>query len=157
MMANSEHYERYKDLYKRRASDRRKDKLYTTYLRMCERCSQGSNNPKYRLYRERGIKVLFDGPQHFKKWALSNGYEPGLTIDRIDPFGHYEPSNCRWVSHEENSRRASARPIIREDGIEFPSIAEASRQMGVSSVAIRKAIKYNRRSAGYHWSYKCTV
>lgn len=154
---NSEHYEKYKDLYKRRAANNRKDKLYNTYLRMCERCSHGSNNPKYKIYRERNIQVLFDGPQHFKEWALANGYEPGLTIDRIDPFGNYEPSNCRWITLQENSARSGAIPIIRDDGTEFESIAEASRQMGVSNVAIRIAIKNKTRSAGYYWSYKCTV
>ncbi len=155
---NSEHYEKYKDLYKKRAADSRKDKLYTVYLRIHERCSKGSNNPNYKTYRDRNIQVLFDSPQHFKEWAMANGYEPGLTIDRINPYGNYEPSNCRWVTLQENSGRATARAIIRvEDNTEFPSIAEASRQMGVSSVAIREAMKYNRRSAGYHWSYKCTV
>ena len=154
---NSEHYEKYKDLYKRRAKERRKDKLYTIYLRMCERCSKGSNNPKYKLYRERNIQVLFDGPQHFKEWALSHGYKPGLTIDRIDPYGNYEPSNCRWVTLEENSGRASAKQVYRDDGVEYESVSEASRQNNVSSTAIRYAISHGTKSAGHHWSYQRTV
>lgn len=154
---NSPHYEKYKELYKARAKKRREQPIYNTYLRMCERCSPGSQNKKYRLYRERGIKVLFNGPQHFIQWSLENGWSEGLTIDRIDPFGHYSPDNCRWITLEENSRRATAKPVMRSDGIEYPSIKYASRANNVSDTAIREAIKHNRKSAGYYWSYKSTV
>lgn len=151
---NSEHYEKYKDLYKRRARERRKDKLYTIYLRMRERCSMGSKNKNYATYRERGIKVLFDSPQHFKEWSYANGYREGLTIDRIDPFGHYSPENCRWVSHEENSGRATARRVRRCcDRIEFKSIKEASRVHGVSDTAIRNALAKGTKSGGHYWEY----
>lgn len=149
---NSPHYEKYKDLYKRRAKERAKDKLYTTYLRMCERCSQGSNNPNYRLYRERGIKVLFESPGHFKEWSKANGWQEDLTIDRIDPHGHYSPENCRWITHKQNSGRASAKKIQREDGRIYESLAEAARQHGVSGTAIRIAIKRGTRSGGYYWN-----
>ncbi|MFV8290790.1 hypothetical protein ACNNMX_01925 [Aerococcus viridans] len=37
----------------------------------------------------------------FRDWALSNGYDDNLTIDRIDVYGIYEPSNCRWISRSE--------------------------------------------------------
>lgn len=43
----------------------------------------------------------------FKTWALANGYNDKLTIDRLDSKKDYEPQNCQWVSLEENSRRAS--------------------------------------------------
>lgn len=40
-------------------------------------------------------------------WAKKNGYRDGLTIDRIDPCGNYEPNNCRWLTRAENARRAA--------------------------------------------------
>ena len=41
----------------------------------------------------------------FEKWALENGYQKGLTIDRINPDDDYKPSNCRWITRSENSKR----------------------------------------------------
>lgn len=152
---NSEHYEKYKELYKSRAKVHREDRLYNTYLRMCERCSKGSKNPKYKTYRDRDIKVEFSGPEHFREWSLGNGYKDGLTIDREDAYKNYSPSNCRWITLEENSGRATAKEIVRSDGQEYPSIKQASRENGVSDTAIRNAIKKDRKSAGYYWQYKC--
>ena len=41
--------------------------------------------------------------ENFKKWALESGYNDSLTIDRINNKGDYEPSNCQWITIEENA------------------------------------------------------
>lgn len=59
-------------------------------------------------YAGRGIQVCaeWDNYPAFRAWALAHAYEVGLSIDRIDPAGHYEPGNCRWIPFAENARLA---------------------------------------------------
>ena len=49
-------------------------------------------------------------------WALSNGYEDNLTIDRKDETKDYSPDNCRWITGEENARWKSTTNRIDVDG-----------------------------------------
>jgi hypothetical protein len=37
----------------------------------------------------------------FKAWALANGYDDSLTIDRKDTLGDYSPANCRWATRKQ--------------------------------------------------------
>lgn len=82
--------------------------LRYTWSGMKQRCY----NPKiksYKTYGARGIRVcdewLHDYPR-FAEWASNNGWEPGLTIDRIDPDGNYCPENCRFITRSKNAKRA---------------------------------------------------
>ena len=64
---------------------------------------------KYSDYGGRGITICDEWKNDVKSfydWAMSNGYEEnkGLSIDRIDNDGNYEPSNCRWVSNNIQNR-----------------------------------------------------
>lgn len=78
-------------------------RLHKIYEHMMYRCY----NPKsvnYKYYGARGIGVCEEwrnNPMLFKKWALSNGYNSTLTLDRIDSNKGYSPDNCRWVTMKE--------------------------------------------------------
>ncbi|MBS4171915.1 hypothetical protein [Bacillus sp. FJAT-49736] len=53
----------------------------------------------------------------FYEWSMSNGYKEGLSIDRINNDGNYEPSNCRWVTQAKQSRNKSNNRFITIDGM----------------------------------------
>lgn len=80
-------------------------KLYTTWKAMRERCYTKSSS-SYSRYGGIGVKICEEWNDFsiFKKWAMENGYSEDLTIDRINPYGNYEPSNCRWVTKTQQSR-----------------------------------------------------
>ncbi len=52
----------------------------------------------------------------FYNWAISNGYQSNLTIDRIDNNKGYEPSNCRWATPTEQVRNRSNTLYITYQG-----------------------------------------
>lgn len=81
-------------------------RLRPVWRGMKARC-YNPNSPKYKDYGKRGITVCDEWKWDFlafRTWAETNGYQEGLTIDRINVNGNYEPSNCRFISLTENNR-----------------------------------------------------
>jgi hypothetical protein len=63
----------------------------------------------YKWYGQTGIAICDEwknNPKEFELWAVSNGYNDTMTIDRVESDRNYSPENCQWISREENSRKA---------------------------------------------------
>lgn len=87
----------------------RRTKLYGLWLNIKDRCNN-KNNSHFKYYGEKGIKMCEQWANDysaFMKWALENGYVEGLSIERIDNNKGYEPSNCKWITKEEQARNRS--------------------------------------------------
>lgn len=83
-------------------------RLYRIWADMIQRCENPKSN-NYKHYGARGISLINEWKNfdNFYDWATKNGYENGLSIDRIDVNKNYEPNNCRWVTREvqDNNKR----------------------------------------------------
>ena len=83
------------------------------------------------------------------QWATSNGWKPGLTIDRIDNSRGYEPSNCRFITALEQARNRTNNKLtadkVREIKAQLGKVSQQAlaKRYGVSDYAIY-AIKTGR-------------
>ena len=87
-----------------RLSNGKKEKLYSIWIAMNQRCSN-PNDRNYFRYGGRGITVCSEWKKDyeaFRSWCFSHGYAQGLELDREDNNGSYTPDNCRFVTHREN-------------------------------------------------------
>lgn len=95
-----------------------KSRIYRTYHHMIDRCCNESD-AKFNNYGGRGIKVCEEWRTDFLKfynWAIQNGYEETLTIERINVNGNYEPDNCTWIPANEQARNRTNQNIVEYNG-----------------------------------------
>lgn len=100
------------------------------------------NAINFEYYGAKGITICsewlldFD---NFRRWAIANGYEDTLTIDRIDPSKGYYPENCRWVSMQMQNRNRSNCRYITYDGV-TKTVAEWARTIGITERGLTKRL-----------------
>ena len=98
-----------------------KPRTFSIWAGMKARCY----NPKaisYKNYGAKGITVCDEWLtfENFHNWAIKNGYNDNLQIDRIDNNKGYCPENCRWVTITENMRNQTQTRNITVYGITLP-------------------------------------
>lgn len=129
--------------YKHRIDENKR--LWGIWNGMKRRCLSECDE-RYHQYGGRGITIdssWLESFDNFVEWALSNGYEDGLTIERIDVNGNYCPENCKWISLREQAsnkrdtiwvdyhgRHVQLRKLCIERGLKYDSIHNRIMTMG---------------------------
>ena len=105
-------------------------KLHNIWCGMNNRCNP--NNKYTERYGKRGICICDQWKDYtvFAEWARSNGYEDGLTIERIDVNGNYCPENCTWIPMKKQARNRRTTHWVEYHGVRM-SLAEACEKAGL--------------------------
>lgn len=105
---------------------KRKTQLYRVWAGIKDRTNPDNHNCKDN-YRKLGVKMCkewHDSFETFYEWAINNGYKEEklpngrnkYEIDRIDTYGDYEPSNCRWITNKEQMNNQTTNKLITYKG-----------------------------------------
>ena len=93
---------------------------YVAWMNMLARC-RNAKHPRFKQYGAKGVTVC-ERWLKFENFIADMGKKPSpdLTLDRINPEGNYEPSNCRWISFDENRRNRRQKNLACES----PNLAQ---------------------------------
>lgn len=99
------------------------------------------NNPKYSIYGGRGI-VICARWSSFENFLSDMGERPGdgYSLDRINVDGAYEPTNCRWATHEQQQNNRRNNVLLLVDG-ELVTLSRAARLRGLRPDTVQQRLK----------------
>lgn len=98
-------------------------RLSSIFYNMKTRC-ENKNHKDYKNYGAKGISICkeWNKVKYFVEWALENGYDDSLTIDRKNNKLGYSPDNCRWVNmniQQSNKRKLCKINSSGKRGVSF--------------------------------------
>jgi len=103
--------------------------VYASWWHMIDRCNNKENN-RYKYYGGRGISVC-DRWMDINTFYRDMGDKPdGLTIERIDNNGNYEPDNCKWATIAEQNRNNTRTILIKYEN-KVRCVSEWARIIGI--------------------------
>lgn len=122
-------------------------RLFKIWGSMLERCNR-KKHPQYMNYGGRGISVCdqwngMQGFYNFREWALENGYDETLTIDRINVNGDYSPENCRWATVKEQMNNKRNNHLVNANG-EVMTATQCSELYGIPKSTVRWRSEHGR-------------
>ncbi|MBQ3265227.1 MAG: hypothetical protein IJH07_05565 [Ruminococcus sp.] len=118
-----------------------KERLYNIWGCMRQRCNN-PRNPSYPHYGGKGVTICeeWNDYQEFRNWALANGYDDTLSIDRINPDGNYCPSNCRWADDKTQMNNQTRNHYIEYEGQRY-TMAQLADRFHLSYAAMQHRIE----------------
>lgn len=97
---------------------------------MKQRCLN-PDHPDYSYYGQRGITICDQWVDDYDCFYTDMGLRPqGLTLERIDTNGNYEPENCKWATRKEQSRNKRTNHLLTIEG-RTQTIAEWAEEAGI--------------------------
>lgn len=126
-------------------------RLYCIWNNAKGRC-YNKNNKDYKNYGARGIEFCEEWKSDFNafyKWAVSNGYDDKLTLDRKDNNEGYNPKNCRWITNIEQQNNKRGNKVFTYNGITL-TITQWEKFLGIG----RGVISYRMKKMGMNF---CTA
>lgn len=119
-------------------------KINLAYKNMLSRCDNPKNSG-FHHYGGRGISVCREwreNRENFVNWALNNGHDMHLSLDRINNDGNYEPSNCRWATIQQQLSNQRRNRLITHYGT-TKTISEMARSLNIKEDTLfRRINKY---------------
>ena len=108
-----------------------KTRLYGIWAGIKKRC-KNKKAQNYYLYGGRGITYCSEWEyfEAFQTWALANGYNDLVIIDRHEVNGNYEPANCRWLTLIESANNKRNNLYVEYEGVHL-SLASLLRLKGL--------------------------
>jgi len=115
--------------------------LYQVWLSMKARC-YNKKDKSYKFYGKNGISIYNPWKNDFKifyDWSIANGYKKGLSIDRKENNGNYEPGNCRYT---DNTTQAINRKKFKTNTSNYVGITFHSKNKNWTSRISYKRKRY---------------
>lgn len=131
-----------KESMPKKANGLAKTRINNIYHSMKSRCNN-KNVKRYKNYGGRGIKVCDSWNNNFLEfynWAINNGYDDNLTLDRINVDGNYEPNNCRWVPLEKQFYNKTDNVFYIVEG-KKKCLAELCKEYNMPYQTVRKRLE----------------
>lgn len=124
---------------------RKESRELKSYNHAKSRC-YNQNDQKYPQYGARGIKMCERWLNDAAAFIADMGEcPPRHTIDRIDPNGDYEPTNCRWATTHQQARTRTDNVIVTSDGVQM-ILKDYADIVGVNYKSLHAKIKYRGKT-----------